>query len=156
MTLRKAQLSEILIVKHNSGSFGKMNSIFNCKLFIPILITLLLYGCTDADEVRPIAQRFFSKLISNRYNDATKMIETNSTLYRNRNEVFKNLKFNKSLGKLNSTGGGIMASSSETLTTFSYTRISFSVKLNYDSSSVMARVTVIDRGNGFKINKIEL
>ena len=59
------------------------------------------------------------------------------------------------MGKLNSTGGGLMAYSTETVSTLGYTKVSFPVKLNYDSTSVSVQIEVVDRGNGFKINKIE-
>ena len=116
---------------------------------------LLLSSCADSEGAKSFAESFFSKVISNKYAEAAKMIDTRSPLFPDRIPIIKHLKRDRSMGKLNSTGGGLMAYSTETVSTLGYTKVSFPVKLNYDSTSVSVQIEVVDRGNGFKINKIE-
>lgn len=125
--------------------------------FVTISIfTVSIFGCSNPDDAKPIAEKFFNKIIAYRNFEAAKLIDSKAPIYSNRFNVIKGLKHNKQLGTLNSIGGGIYGSSTYVHSTIGFTKVQLQIKLNYDSTSVMANVVVVDRGNGFLITKIEL
>ena len=129
---------------------GKIGSV------LILLIGLTFFSCEADEEARPFAEKFFSKVIAKKYGEAAKMIDPQSKLYPKRFEIVRKLKTDKRLGTLQSTGGKgmIEAHASTTIANFSFTTVDFGIKLNYDSTSTMINIQVIDRGKGFRINKI--
>lgn len=119
-----------------------------------LLITLI--GCSVNKNARPQAESFFKKIIANKEQEAAKLIDPTSNMFSNRWSIISSIKNHKAHGKLNSIGGGIFGSVTKTKSTFTFTKVDLSVKLNYDSTSIMAGVTLIDRGKGFLITHIEL
>lgn len=111
-------------------------------------------SCNSTEEGEKCAEEFFSKLISKDYQGAANLIDPKSDLYPNRFRLVNQIANDSVLGKLNSTGGDIIAYNVTSVRSFRFSSVDLPVILNYDSTSIMVRVQVIDRGKGFLINEI--
>jgi hypothetical protein len=116
----------------------------------------MLISCADSDEAVHYAEKFFKNIITKKNHEAAKMIDPKATIYVNRFKFIQGIQHHRTYGKLKSMGGGFETRSVNTVSTIGLTKIQFTLKLNYDSSAVFAEIEVIDRGNGYKLNKLNI
>lgn len=128
------------------------------KILIPFILfvglSLIISSCGSADKAEKCADKFFSKIIKQKYNDALKMVELDLVkidvnVYREQLELLgeneqdgKLLSAKKTMGFNTSINNGI-------------TTVKLPYELKYQKGSSHFEVVIVDRGKGFKISSIQ-
>ncbi|MGB1039784.1 MAG: hypothetical protein ACPGVD_02840 [Flavobacteriales bacterium] len=122
------------------------------KLILSILSITFLLSCGSTDKGKSCADSFFNHVISEKYDSALILMEnmslSDSTSFA-KMKIFGN---NPDFGKLISAekGFGFNTNVSNGITT-----VRLPYKLKYENVEVSREVTIVDRGNGYKIKAIE-
>lgn len=122
------------------------------SLFLVIGL-LLISSCASTDEGRKVADQFFQLIVEEKYEDAADLIEINSGVtVDERVEMAKSLGMHDSYGKLQSAKKviGFNTSIADGATT-----VELPYKLHFKNGDYSPTVTVIDRGNGFRVSAVE-
>jgi len=120
-------------------------------LFFVILGVLSMLSCEATGDGKKCAEEFFTLLIEEDYKSASKLMDVpvgNSDQYISELQVLGNdpargklLKVMKKIGFDTNISNGV-------------TTVKLSYYLKYESDNVEAEVTVVNRGNGFRISSV--
>ena len=125
----------------------KFNSIFI------LLCLLLISSCASTDEGQKVADQFFKLIIDEKFDAAAELIELNPGITADeRVEMAASLGFHQTFGKLVKVKKtmGFNTNINNGLTT-----VELPYKLKFEKGDYATTVTIIDRGNGFKISSVE-
>ncbi len=122
------------------------------NLFISVLTLLFFLNCGSTDSGKLCADKFFSYVINEKYDSALNLME-NMPLNDSTSMIgIKTFGNNADLGKLLSAekGFGFNTNVSNSITT-----VVLPYKLKYENAELSRQVTIVDRGNGFKVVVVE-
>ena len=121
------------------------------KLLIPFIALLILLSCGSTDEGKNCADQFFSFVINEKYDSAVNMVEHLSLENEEHINSLKATGNHKELGKLISVkkNFGFSTNISNGITT-----VKLPYLLKFEKGEITTEITILERGNGYKITSI--
>ncbi|MDC0257684.1 hypothetical protein OAK35_02965 [Crocinitomicaceae bacterium] len=127
------------------------------KLCVALSLAFIIFqGCSNKEEGKQCAQNYLDFVTSKQYTSAAEMVDNESSMHLHCFTSAYELANDSIFGKLRTYDLNFAGAHNSSYTTsLNRTIYAFPVLLKYDSTEVLHQFTVVDRGKGFRIFKIE-